>query len=63
LNEHRDKTASARAQKLLKKYVFGSWKILTLLASVALLLMTALQTFCSTYPCQSTWFGHMLPSS
>ncbi|XP_066349291.1 putative UPF0481 protein At3g02645 [Miscanthus floridulus] len=63
VNAHRDKTASARAQKLLKKYVFGSWKILTLLASVSLLLMTALQTFCSTYPCQSTWFGHILPSS
>jgi hypothetical protein len=63
VNEHRDRTASARAQKLLKKYVFGSWKILTLLASVSLLLMTALQTFCSTYPCQSTWFRHMLPSS
>lgn len=63
VNKHRSKTASARAQKLLKKYIFRSWKILTLLASVLLLLMTALQTFCSTYPCQASWFGHILPSS
>ncbi|KAF8748192.1 hypothetical protein HU200_013039 [Digitaria exilis] len=60
VNAHRDRTASVRARKLFKKYVFGSWKILTLLASASLLLMTALQTFCSTYPCQSTWFGRAL---
>ncbi|CAO2168170.1 unnamed protein product [Urochloa humidicola] len=58
VNAHRSRRAAARAQKLLKKYVFRSWRILTLLAAVVLLLMTALQTFCSVYPCKS-WFGSM----
>jgi len=48
--------AAARAQKRFNWYVFRSWRILTLLAAVVLLLMTALQTFCSVYPCES-WFG------
>jgi len=56
VNAHRSRRAAARAQKLLKRYVFRSWRILTLLAAVVLLLMTALQTFCSVYPCES-WFG------
>ncbi|KAG2581826.1 putative UPF0481 protein At3g02645 [Panicum virgatum] len=56
VNAHRSRRAAARAQKLLKRYVFRSWRILTLLAAVVLLLMTALQTFCSVYPCKS-WFG------
>ncbi|XP_066323515.1 putative UPF0481 protein At3g02645 [Miscanthus floridulus] len=53
VNEHRSRRKSARAQKLLKKYVFRSWRILTLLATVVLLLMTALETICSVYPCKS----------
>ena len=50
--------AAARAQKRFNWYVFRSWRILTLLAAVVLvlLLMTALQTFCSVYLCK-TWFG------
>ncbi|XP_062195015.1 putative UPF0481 protein At3g02645 [Phragmites australis] len=59
VNAHRSRRAAARAQKLLKKYVFRSWKILTLLAAVVLLLMTAMQTFCSVYPCRS-WFVSVL---
>ncbi|CAL5008210.1 unnamed protein product [Urochloa decumbens] len=59
VNAHRSRRAAARAQKLLKRYVFRSWRILTLLAAVVLLLMTALQTFCSVYPCKS-WFGSVL---
>lgn len=60
VNAHRNRTASVRAGKMLRKYVFRSWKVLTLLASVLLLLMTALETFCSAYPCQSSWFGGLL---
>jgi hypothetical protein len=59
VNAHRSRRAAARAQKLLKRYVFRSWRILTLLAAVVLLLMTAMQTFCSVYPCKS-WFGAVL---
>lgn len=56
VNAHRSRRAAARAQKLLKKYVFRSWRILTLLAAIVLLLMTAMQTLCSVYPC-NRWFG------
>lgn len=61
VNAHRSRRAAARAQKLLKKYVFRSWRILTLLAAVVLLLMTAMQTFCTVYPC-TRWFGSMFQS-
>jgi hypothetical protein len=44
---------------MMKRYVFRSWRVLTLLAAVVLLLMTALQTFCSVYQC-NRWFGNML---
>ncbi|KAJ1278411.1 hypothetical protein BS78_04G077500 [Paspalum vaginatum] len=59
VNAHRSRSAAVRAQKLLKRYVFRSWKMLTLLASVGLLLMTALQTFCAAYPCGVHWFDSL----
>lgn len=60
VNAHRDRTPAVRVQKMLKRYVFGSWKILTLLASVVLLVMTGLEAFCSAYPCHNSWFGNVL---
>jgi hypothetical protein len=60
VNDHRDRTPAVRLKKMLKRYVFGSWKILTLLASVALLVMTGLEAFCSAYPCHDSWFGNVL---
>ncbi|XP_047073513.1 putative UPF0481 protein At3g02645 [Lolium rigidum] len=59
VNAHRNRKASVKAKRLLKRYVFQSWKILTLLAAIVLLLMTALQTFCSVYDCKQ-WFGGIL---
>ncbi|KAF0897638.1 hypothetical protein E2562_000361 [Oryza meyeriana var. granulata] len=59
VNAHRSRRATVRLRKMLKRYVFRSWRVLTLLAAVVLLLMTALQTFCSVYQC-SRWFGNML---
>ncbi|KAM0879069.1 hypothetical protein ACQ4PT_034474 [Festuca glaucescens] len=55
VNAHRNRKASVKAKRLLKR----SWKILTLLAAIVLLLMTALQTFCSVYDCKQ-WFGGIL---
>ncbi|CAL5028672.1 unnamed protein product [Urochloa decumbens] len=63
VNEHRDRAPAVRLRKMLKRYVFGSWKLLTLLASVVLLLMTGLEAFCSAYPCHDSWFGGMLQLS
>ncbi|WVZ94931.1 hypothetical protein U9M48_040758 [Paspalum notatum var. saurae] len=56
VNAYRSRRLVVRVQNLLKKYVFKSWRILTLLAALVMLLMTATQTFCSVYPCQN-WFG------
>ncbi|CAL5035574.1 unnamed protein product [Urochloa decumbens] len=63
VNEHRDRAPAVRLRKMLKRYVFGSWKVLTLLASVVLLVMTGLEAFCSAYPCHDSWFGDMLQLS
>jgi hypothetical protein len=60
VNAHRSRSLPARLRKLLRRYVFRSWKMLTLVASVGLLLMTALQTFCSAYPCENHWFSGMV---
>ncbi|KQJ95247.1 putative UPF0481 protein At3g02645 [Brachypodium distachyon] len=57
VNAHRNAKAAVRARKLLKKYVFRSWRILTLLAAVVLLLMTAMQTFCTVYDCKRLFGG------
>ncbi|CAA2994344.1 UPF0481 At3g02645 [Olea europaea subsp. europaea] len=38
--------------KFMKKYVFGSWKILTFLAAIMLLLLMCLQAFCQVYSCR-----------
>uniref|UniRef100_A0A0E0LRN8 Uncharacterized protein n=1 Tax=Oryza punctata TaxID=4537 RepID=A0A0E0LRN8_ORYPU len=59
VNAHRSRRATVRLRKMMKRYVFRSWRVLTLLAAVVLLLMTALQTFCSVYQC-NRWFGNML---
>lgn len=45
---------TVKTNKLLRRYVFKSWKILTVLATLFLLLMTGVQTFCSVYTC-SKW--------
>ncbi|KAI3455272.1 hypothetical protein Pfo_011935 [Paulownia fortunei] len=35
----------------MKQYVFGSWRILTFLAAIMLLLLMSLQAFCQVYSC------------
>ncbi|CAA0816445.1 Putative UPF0481 protein [Striga hermonthica] len=40
-----------RVGNLVRRYVFGSWKILTFVAAVMLLLLTCLQAFCQVYSC------------
>ncbi|KAI3455273.1 hypothetical protein Pfo_011936 [Paulownia fortunei] len=37
--------------KFMKQYVFGSWRILTFLAAIMLLLLMSLQSFCQVYSC------------
>ncbi|GJN12349.1 hypothetical protein PR202_ga30620 [Eleusine coracana subsp. coracana] len=60
VNAYRSRRAAARVRRMINKYVFRSWRVLTLLAALVLLLMTAMQTFCLVYPCQR-WFGNLIP--
>jgi hypothetical protein len=45
-----------KTKRFMRKYVFSSWQLLTLLAAVMMLMLTTLQAFCSVYTC-SRWFG------
>nr|CAD1825714.1 unnamed protein product [Ananas comosus var. bracteatus] len=60
VNMHHSRKMKVKVDKFLKKYVFESWKILTLLAAIILLGMTALQAFCSVYTC-NRWFKAIEP--
>ncbi|KAF3782787.1 putative UPF0481 protein [Nymphaea thermarum] len=56
VNRHYGSRWSVKLSNFIKKSVFGSWKILTFLATSMLLLMTGLETLCSVYNC-SHWLG------
>ncbi|KAG6429934.1 hypothetical protein SASPL_107991 [Salvia splendens] len=40
-----------RMGKFMRDYVFGSWKILTFVAAIAMLLLMFMQAFCQVYSC------------
>ncbi|KAF2301451.1 hypothetical protein GH714_024361 [Hevea brasiliensis] len=40
-----------KVENFMKRYVFGSWQFLTLLAAIFLLLLMTLQAYCSVYSC------------
>ncbi|XP_022717841.1 putative UPF0481 protein At3g02645 [Durio zibethinus] len=50
-NKCYNNTEKVKAYRLMKKHIYSSWKILTLLASLLFLLLTFLQTFCDIYSC------------
>lgn len=54
VNKYRDSQRKVRVKKFMKKYIFGSWPILTFLAAILLILLNGLQAICSVYSC-STW--------
>ncbi|CAM0913074.1 unnamed protein product [Alopecurus aequalis] len=45
-----------KTKRFVRKYIFSSWQLLTLLAAIMMLMLTTLQAFCSVYSC-SRWFG------
>ncbi|KAK2378613.1 putative UPF0481 protein [Trifolium repens] len=51
VNKFYNNRLKIKMRKFFKSYVFGSWQVLTFLATIFLLLMTALQAFCSVYTC------------
>lgn len=56
VNRYYSSRWKVKLRKFMKSYVFGSWKLHTLLAAILLLLLTTLQAFCSVYSC-ARWFN------
>ncbi|XP_071731849.1 putative UPF0481 protein At3g02645 [Rutidosis leptorrhynchoides] len=59
VNKRYGQTWKVKLSKFMKKYVFASWKILTLLAALFMLFLTFVQAFCSVYRCARVF--HQLP--
>ncbi|PWA49207.1 hypothetical protein CTI12_AA483570 [Artemisia annua] len=59
VNKRYAQTWRVKFANFMKTYVFGSWKFLTVLAALFMLLLTALQSFCSVYSCARIF--HQLP--
>ncbi|CAJ1951345.1 unnamed protein product [Sphenostylis stenocarpa] len=51
VNKYHNGRMKVKIWKFMKAYVFSSWQFLTFLAAICLLLLMALQSFCSVYTC------------
>ncbi|XP_014515221.1 putative UPF0481 protein At3g02645 [Vigna radiata var. radiata] len=51
VNKYYNCRLKVKVVKFMKAYVFSSWQFLTFLAAICLLLLMALQAFCSVYTC------------
>ncbi|KAL3730277.1 hypothetical protein ACJRO7_027303 [Eucalyptus globulus] len=51
VNEYYNSTRKVKVYNLMRKYVYSSWKFLTVVATVVLILLMVLQTFCSVLSC------------
>ncbi|TKY64596.1 putative UPF0481 protein [Spatholobus suberectus] len=51
VNKYHNGRMKVKIWKFMKVYVFSSWQFLTFLAAICLLLLMALQAFCSVYAC------------
>ncbi|KAJ4951542.1 hypothetical protein NE237_028374 [Protea cynaroides] len=51
VNKYYNGRWNVKTKKFLKVYVFSSWRFLTFLAAILLLLLMSLQAFCSVYSC------------
>ncbi|OMO97355.1 hypothetical protein COLO4_14663 [Corchorus olitorius] len=56
INHYYDHTLRVKTNKLLKKYIYSSWKFLTFLTSFLLLAMIGLETLCGFYECKTVRF-------
>ncbi|GLJ35886.1 hypothetical protein SUGI_0720180 [Cryptomeria japonica] len=52
VNSYYKRTWIVAVTEYVRKYIFGSWPCLSLLAAIILLLLTCLQVFCSIYNCK-----------
>nr|GMC71319.1 putative UPF0481 protein At3g02645 [Ipomoea batatas] len=51
VNKYYNGRWKVKAGKFMRSYVYGSWRILTVLATILLLLLLSIQSFCSVYSC------------
>ncbi|XP_038895879.1 putative UPF0481 protein At3g02645 [Benincasa hispida] len=51
VNKYYQKKPKVKANRIIKKYVYSSWRILTLIATLLILGLLVLQSFCSVYNC------------
>ncbi|XP_031106535.1 putative UPF0481 protein At3g02645 [Ipomoea triloba] len=51
VNKYYNGKWKVKAGKFMKSYIYASWKILTVLATILLLGLLTLQSFCSVYSC------------
>ncbi|KAI7981868.1 putative UPF0481 protein [Camellia lanceoleosa] len=51
VNKYYYGTRKVKVYMCMKKYVYGSWQILTFLAAVLVVLLMGMQSFCSVYSC------------
>lgn len=57
VNSYYSSRWKVKTKRIISKYVFESWKFLTLLAAIVLLLLSCLQTFCNVYSCAGHWYN------
>ncbi|GLJ35853.1 hypothetical protein SUGI_0719670 [Cryptomeria japonica] len=55
VNKHYNSRWSVAAKRHVNKYIFGSWQLLTVVATGILLLLTCFHAFCSVYDCKRWW--------
>ncbi|KAF8019926.1 hypothetical protein BT93_G0574 [Corymbia citriodora subsp. variegata] len=51
VNQYYNSTRKVKAYNLMRKYVYSSWKFLTMVATIVLILLMVLQTICSVVSC------------
>ncbi|KAH7861169.1 hypothetical protein Vadar_022527 [Vaccinium darrowii] len=55
VNNYFYNTKKVRVYTSVQKYVYGSWKFLTVLAVILLILLSSLESFCSVYTCTNVY--------
>ncbi|GLJ35861.1 hypothetical protein SUGI_0719790 [Cryptomeria japonica] len=55
VNKHYNSRWCVAAKPNVNKYIFGSWQLLTVVATGILLLLTCFHAFCSVYDCKRWW--------
>ncbi|KAL0451786.1 UNVERIFIED_CONTAM: hypothetical protein Slati_1156700 [Sesamum latifolium] len=56
VNEQFDNITRVKVYRFIKKHVYTSWKFLTFLTTVLVLMLLTLQAFCDVYGCGRRWF-------